>query len=387
MRDIIYADNAATTPILPEVLDAMMPFMKEDYGNASSIYSFGRKCRSKIEECREIIANCLKAKPKEIYFTSGGSESNNWAVKKGIEIRQEIKGGFLTSCIEHHSVLNCAKVLENNGHDVYYTKVCKDGIIDFEDFNKNINNAKLVSIIFVNNEIGAVQPIEEIANICKKHGILFHTDAVQAVGHIDIDIKKLNVDMLSFSSHKFNGPKGIGGLYIEENVKIGAFMDGGSQEKKLRAGTENVAAIVGMTKALEISIKNMEKENEKLNKFQEYIVTNLLKIKKSKLNGNINKKIPNILNFSFEGIEGEGIVLHLDNNKIMASTGSACTSESLEPSHVLLSIGVGASLAHSSVRLSLGVNNTFEEVKYIVSKINEIVKKLRKMSPVWNDEI
>ena len=385
MNKIIYVDNAATTAILPEVFEAMEPFLENHFGNASSIYSIGRFAKQELEKSRKIIANCINAEPDEIFFTSCGTESDNWALKSSVKFSGNEH--IITSQIEHHAILNSARFLENHGVEVTYLKPDKFGMILPETLESALqDNTKLVSIMFANNEIGTIQPIKELASICKKKNIKFHTDAVQAVGHIKIDVKDLGVDMLSASAHKFNGPKGIGFLYVKKGTNLPAFIHGGAQEKNKRGGTENIASIVGMAKALEINTNNLESNQAKLKNMQKNLIDNILLIEETILTGhtNLSLRIPGSASFCFKGIEGESILLNLDALGICASSGSACTSGSLDPSHVLLSIGLSHEVAHGSLRISLGINNTMQDIDYIISVLPPIVKKLRAMSPIWN---
>ena len=386
MKKIIYVDNAATTEILPEVLEAMKSCLENNFGNASSIYSVGRQAKQELEKSRKIIAECINAEPDEIFFTSCGTESDNWALKSCVKFSEnKNKNNIIISQIEHHAILKSARFLENNGILVNYLKPDKFGMILPETLENNIqDNTKLVSIMFANNEIGTIQPIKYLASICKKKNIKFHTDAVQAVGHIKIDVKDLGIDMLSASAHKFNGPKGIGFLYIKKNINLPAFIHGGAQEKNKRGGTENIASIVGMAKALEINTNNLESNQKKLKNMQKKLIDNILLIEETILTGHTSLRIPGSASFCFKGIEGESILLNLDALGICASSGSACTSGSLEPSHVLLAIGLSHEIAHGSLRITLGINNTMQDIDYIISVLPKIIKKLRAMSPIWN---
>lgn len=385
MKKFVYADNSATTSVSQNVIDAMMPFFKIKFGNPSSLYSIGRESKKAIECAREKIAGCIGANPEEIFFTSGGSEADNWAVKE--TAFSQIKKGknhIITSNIEHHAVLHSAESLAKNGFDVTYVKVNENGIVNPSDIEKAINDkTALVSIMYANNEIGTIQPISEIGKICKKYNVPFHTDAVQAVGNIEIDVEKQCIDMLSLSAHKFHGPKGIGALYLRKGTRIANFIDGGAQERNRRAGTENTAGIVGMAVAMEYACKDIKSKSEKISKMRNKIIAELLKIDKSRLNGDINNRLPGNVNMCFEGIEGESLILKLDMEGICASSGSACTSGSLDPSHVLLAIGLPHAIAHGSLRLSLSEYNTDEDVDYIIEKVPQVVKQLRKMSPLW----
>ena len=386
MKKIIYVDNAATTEILPEVLEAMKSCLENNFGNASSIYSVGRQAKQELEKSRKIIAECINAEPDEIFFTSCGTESDNWALKSCVKFSEnKNKNNIIISQIEHHAILKSARFLENNGILVNYLKPDKFGMILPETLENNIqDNTKLVSIMTANNEIGTIQPTKELASICRKKNIKFHTDAVQAVGHIKIDVKDLGIDMLSASAHKFNGPKGIGFLYIKKNINLPAFIHGGAQEKNKRGGTENIASIVGMAKALEINTNNLESNQKKLKNMQKKLIDNILLIEETILTGHTSLRIPGSASFCFKGIEGESILLNLDALGICASSGSACTSGSLEPSHVLLAIGLSHEIAHGSLRITLGINNTMQDIDYIISVLPKIIKKLRAMSPIWN---
>lgn len=381
----IYMDNAATTPVNTEVLKEMYPMFKDNFGNPSTIYSIGKRAKEKIENSRKLVAKALGANAKEIFFTSCGTESDNWAIKgAAFEGLKKGKNHIITSKIEHHAALHTAQFLEKNGFNVTYLDVDRYGFVSPEDIRNSITDkTALVSIIFASNEIGTVQPIEEIGKICKEKGVLFHTDAVQAVGHIPIDVKKQDIDMLSLSAHKFNGPKGTGALFIRSGVRIETFMEGGSQEFHKRAGTENTAGIVGMGKAIEIACCDIENKAKLISEKRDKLIDELLKITHSRLNGHPTKRLPGNVNISFEGIEGESLLLFLNMSGICASSGSACTSGSLDPSHVLLAIGLPHEVAHGSLRLSLSEENTYEEIQFVISEINKIVNKLRNMSPLW----
>ncbi len=385
MTKTIYMDNAATTPVNEDVLKEMYPMFRDNFGNPSTIYNVGKRAKEKLENARNQVAKALCAEPKEIFFTSCGTESDNWAIKgAAFEGMKKGKNHIITSKIEHHAVLHTAQFLEKNGFDVTYLDVDKYGIVSPEDVENAITDkTALVSIMFANNEIGTVQPIEEIGKICKDKGVLFHTDAVQAVGHIPIDVKKQNIDLLSLSAHKFNGPKGTGALFIRRGVRIGTFMEGGAQESRKRAGTENTAGIVGMGKAIEIACDDIENRVKALSEKRDKLINELLKITHSRLNGHPTKRLPGNVNISFEGIEGESLLLFLNMAGICASSGSACTSGSLDPSHVLLAIGLPHEIAHGSLRLSLSEENTYEEIDFVISEVNKIVNRLRSMSPLW----
>jgi cysteine desulfurase len=377
----IYLDNAATTQVRKEVLEAMKPYFSEKYGNASSLHSFGREARVAIENARQKIASIINAEPEEIIFTSGGTEADNMAVKE-IAFANRGKNEIITSKIEHDAVLESCKMLERIGFKVHYADADEKGMVYVEQIKELINpKTVLVSIMHANNEIGTIQPIEEIAKLCKKNGAYFHTDAVQTFCKEKIDVKKMNIDLLSASSHKIYGPKGVGFLYIKKGTKIGALLDGGGHEFGLRSGTENVPGIVGFAKAAEIASKEMNSENSRQKRLRDKIINNLLKIHGTKLNGDKTKRLANNINLSFNSIEGESIVLKLDEKGIAASTGSACSSTSLEPSHVLLALGLSHIQAHGSVRLTLGRFNTEKDVNYLLSVMPKIIEDLRKISP------
>jgi cysteine desulfurase len=375
----VYLDHAATTPVAKEVLEAMLPFFSQKYGNASSLYWLGREAKEAVEASRQSVARLLNAEPREIVFTSGGSEADNIAlrglVKKGNHI--------ITSKIEHHAILYTCEALEKEGVRVTYLPVTRDGFVRPEDVKKAITKqTKLVSIMHANNEIGTIQPVAEIGKICRDAGVLFHTDAVQAVGKIPVDVKKMNIDMLSASSHKLYGPKGVGCLYVRTGVSLKPLITGGSQEHDMRAGTENASGIVGFGKAVELAAKDMAREAEYMTKLRDMLIDGVLKIPESWLNGSRQNRLPNNTNFGFDYIEGESIVLHLDIKGIAASTGSACSSESLTPSHVLTAIGMSPVKAHGSLRMTLGKDNTKEDIDYTAQTLPEIVENLRKISPM-----
>lgn len=380
-----YFDNSATTPISEKVLEAMMPYLTSSYGNASSIYSLGRKSRKAIDKARDQVAKALNCDSKEIYFTNSGTESDNWAIK-GVAYANKDKGKhIITSSIEHHAVLHTCKHLEKQGFEVTYLPVNKNGLVEIKDLIEAIRpDTILISIMYANNEIGTVQPIEEIGEIAKEKNIYFHTDAVQAIGNIDIDLQKLNIDLLSLSGHKFNGPKGIGALYIKNGTKVENLLHGGSQEKGKRPSTENVAGIVGLGKAIELATKDIAKKEKYLKDLREYAIENLLKIPNTILNGDREKRLPGNVNICFEYIEGESILLMLDQHNICASSGSACTSGSLDPSHVLLAIGLPHEIAHGSLRLTFSERNTKEEIDYLLNLLPPIIQRLRDMSPLYN---
>lgn len=386
MKNTIYVDNAATTKTSKNVVDSMIPYFEKIYGNPSSPHSMGIKAKEALENSRLKVAKCLNALPSEIFFTSGGSESDNWAIK-GIahELLKKGKNHIITSKFEHHAVLHTLDSLKKEGFEVTYLDVHENGIVKPNELENAITDKTLlVSIMFANNEIGTVQPIKEIGAICKKHKILFHTDAVQAIGHIKIDVKDMNIDLLSLSAHKFHGPKGIGALYVRKGIRLQNFVDGGAQEFGHRAGTENLPAIVGLSFAIEEAYQNIDQKNKHLIEMRNKLIKEVLKIEHSRLNGDINFRLPGNANFCFEGIEGESLLLMLNAKGIYASSGSACTSGSLDPSHVLLSIGLPHEIAHGSLRISLCEENTMEEVDYIIEVLPKIVDKLRSMSPLWD---
>lgn len=386
-RKRIYMDYAATTPIDEKVFDAMLPFMKEQFGNPSSVYFHGREAKKAVERARENIARILKANANEVYFTGGGSESDNWAVK-GIAYANKHKGKhIITSSIEHHAVLHTCQYLEKKGYDITYLPVDENGLISINDLKKAIRkDTILISIMFANNEIGTVQPIKEIGEIAKENGVYFHTDAVQALGNVSIDVKEMNIDLLSISSHKIYGPKGIGALYIRKGTLIDNLIHGGAQERRKRAGTENTAGIVGFGKAAEIMEVDFEKHVKHLTELRDYLINGIVeKIEHIKLNGHDKKRLPGNVNFSFQFIEGEALLLNLDIAEIEGSSGSACTSGSLDPSHVLLAIGLSHEIAHGSLRLTIGRYTTKEDVDYVLSKLPGIVKRLRDMSPLYEE--
>jgi len=383
----IYMDNSATTPVRKEVVEEMLPYMTDNFGNPSSIYDLGKVSKRAIEEARKKVANAVGAEENEIYFTSGGTESDNWALK-GIAFANRNKGKhIITSSIEHHAILHASEWLEGQGFEVTYLPVDKYGMVSLDDLRNTIrDDTILISIMLANNEVGTIQPVEEIGRIAREKKIYFHTDAVQAIGHVPIDVKKMNIDLLSLSGHKFGGPKGCGALYIRKGVKIEALLHGGAQERKRRAGTENVPAIVGLGKAIELATGELEEENKTLLKMRELLIEGLLKIPKTHLNGHPIERLANNVNITFEFIEGESLLLLLNAKGIFASTGSACNSTSLEPSHVLTACGVPHEIVHGSLRLSLGRMNTHEDVDRVLEVLPEIVQKLRNMSPLTPQE-
>lgn len=384
-KRFIYADNAATTAVSEEVLQAMMPHFRTAYGNASSIYKLGRDAQRDVEAAREKVAKAIGAEPREIFFTSCGSESDNWAIKGVAEaMSKKGKKHIITSVFEHHAVLHTCEYLEKHGYEITYIPVDEKGLINPEDIRNAIReDTALVTIMYANNEIGTIQPIEEIAAICKEKNVIFHTDAVQAVGHVDIDVKKQGIDMLSLSGHKIHAQKGIGALYIRKGIVIPNLVHGGGQERAKRAGTENVPAIVGLGVAIEIATTNIAEKNAVIIPRRNKLIDGILKLPYTRLNGDREKRLPGNLNISIEGIEGESLLLMLDQYGICASSGSACTSGSLDPSHVLLSIGLKHEIAHGSLRLSIEENVTDEDVDYILEVVPVIVERLRSMSPVW----
>lgn len=389
MSDLIYLDHAATTAVHPDVLKEMLPYFTDKFGNPSSVYGFAANNKNKLTEARETIAGALGAKPEEIYFTAGGSESDNWALKCTAEAYGIHGGHIITTKIEHHAILHTCKYLENRGYDVTYLDVDENGLIDLNTLEAAVRpDTFLISIMFANNEIGTIEPIKEIGEIAHRHGILFHTDAVQAFGQIPIHVDEMNIDMLSASGHKFNGPKGIGFLYIKKGLKLKSFIHGGQQERGRRAGTENVPGIVGIAKACEIAMTEMEERMKKETELRDYLIERILKeIPYTRLNGHSRKRLPNNVNISFQFVEGESILIMLDMAGICASSGSACTSGSVDPSHVLLAIGLPHEIAHGSLRLTLGYENTKEEMDTVVDNLKRIITNLRNMSPLYEDYV
>ncbi len=388
-RKIIYLDNAATTRTSPKVVEEMLPFFSEYYGNPSSVYEFSNASKKAVAQARQVIADSLGAKPQEIYFTAGGSESDNWAIKAAAEAYQEKGRHIITSKIEHHAVLHTCQYLESRGFSVTYLDVDEQGVVKLEELKKAIrSDTILISIMFANNEIGTIQPVKEIAEIAREHGILFHTDAVQAYGHVPINVDAFGMDMLSASGHKINGPKGIGFLYIRTGVKIRSFVHGGAQERKRRAGTENVPGIAGLGKAAELAVNTMEERMKKETELRDYLMDRVMaEVPYTRVNGHRQNRLPNNCNFAFQFIEGESLLIMLDMAGICGSSGSACTSGSLDPSHVLLAIGLPHEIAHGSLRLTLSEENTKEEMDYVVGEIKRIVERLRAMSPLYEDFI
>ncbi|MBS6502878.1 MAG: cysteine desulfurase NifS [Clostridium sp.] len=383
----VYMDYAATTYVKPEVLEEMMPFFTEKYGNPSSFYGISRETKMAIDKARSRVSKALNCDPNEIYFTGGGSEADNWAIK-GIASAHRKKGNhIITTKIEHHAVLHTCEYLEKNGFEVTYLNVDKEGFIDLEKLKNAITDKTiLVSIMFANNEIGTIQPVKEIGEICRERKVLFHTDAVQAIGNIPVDVKEMNIDLLSLAGHKVYGPKGIGALYIRKGVRIDNLIHGGGQERARRAGTENTASIVGLGKAIELATESLEEHNKKITNLRDRLIDGLLKVPHTRLNGpRGEKRLPGNANITFEFIEGESILLSLDFEGVCASSGSACTSGSLDPSHVLLAIGLPHELAHGSLRLTLGDGSTDEDVDYVLEVVPPIIERLRNMSPLWED--
>ena len=387
MKKLIYLDNAATTKTAPEVVEAMLPYFTEHYGNASAVYGLGQESKEAINKARAQIAQVLGAKENEIYFTAGGSESDNWALKAAAEAYAGKGKHIITSKIEHHAILHTCEYLESQGFEVTYLDVDEFGEVKLSELKKAIRpDTILISIMFANNEIGTIQPIKEIGEIAHEHGILFHTDAVQAFGQVPIDVDELHIDMLSSSGHKLHGPKGIGFLYIRKGVKIRSFVHGGAQERKRRAGTENVPGIVGYGKAASLAAETMEERTAKEVELRDYLIERVMKeVPYTRLNGHPKKRLPNNANFSFQFVEGESLLIMLDMEGICGSSGSACTSGSLDPSHVLLAIGLPHEIAHGSLRLTLSEETTKEDIDYTVEAVKKIVDRLRSMSPLYED--
>ena len=383
----VYADNAATTCVSRAALDAMLPYLLEDYGNPSSLYAFGQKAQEGLQKARETVARCLNAEPREIYFTSGGSEADNQAIVSAARVgARHGKKHLISTKFEHHAVLHTLDKLRKEGFEVTLLDVHEDGVVRLEDVEAALReDTCLVTVMFANNEIGTVQPIAEIGALCRERGVPFHTDAVQAAGHMPIDVKAMNIDMLSLSGHKFHAPKGVGVLYAKRSLPLFPLIEGGAQERGKRAGTENVAGIVALAAALEESCAHMEENTAKIIPMRDRLFAELSKIPHSKINGSLEHHVPGTVNMCFEGIEGESLLLLLDKNGICASSGSACTSGSLDPSHVLLSLGIPHELAHGSLRLSIGEYNTMEEMEYILETVPKAVQYLRDMSPVWDE--
>ena len=384
---MIYLDNAATTKTAPEVVDAMLPYFSEYYGNASTIYSLGAESKKAMDHARQTIADSLGAKPEEIYFTAGGSESDNWALKATAEAYASKGKHIITTKIEHHAILHTCEYLEKRGFEITYLNVDRDGLISLDELKAAIRpDTILISVMFANNEIGTIEPIAEIGEIAKEHGVLFHTDAVQAYAQVPIHVDEMHIDMLSASGHKINGPKGIGVMYIRKGVKIRSFIHGGAQERQRRAGTHNVPGIVGIGKAAEFAVANMQKNTEYEVKLRDHLIERVLaEIPYTRLNGDRTDRLPNNANFCFRFIEGESMLILLDQAGICGSSGSACTSGSLDPSHVLLAIGLPHEIAHGSLRLTLSEKTTMEDIDYTVDKLKAIIERLRSMSPLYED--
>ena len=383
----VYVDNAATTAMSDKAIEAMTPFLKGVYGNPSSLHTVGQVAKEHLEDARERIAKCLNCEPREVYFTSGGSEADNQAMRSAaINGARKGKKHIISTAFEHHAVLHTLKKLEKEGFEVTYLPVHADGLITAEEVGAAIRkDTALVTVMFANNEVGTILPIAEIGAVCRAKGVVFHTDAVQAVGHIPVDVKAQNIDMLSLSAHKFHGAKGVGALYCKRGIPLNTFIDGGAQERNKRAGTENLAGIASMAAALEEACANMQANGKKLSALRDRLIEGLLKVPHSKLNGDRVKRLPSNVNICFEGIEGESLLLLLDARGICASSGSACTSGSLDPSHVLLALGLPHEIAHGSLRLSLSEYNTAEEVEYIINEVPKVVEYLRNISPVWEE--
>ena len=387
MRKFVYLDHAATTPARPEVVEAMLPYFTEKFWNPSSVYSPAAENKQAIDQCRDLIGKTLGTEGKNIYFTAGGSESDNWALKAAAEAYETKGKHIITSKIEHHAILHTCDYLESRGFEITYIDVDENGILKLDQLEEAIRpDTILISIMFANNEIGTIQPVKEIGEIARKHGVIFHTDAVQAYGQIPINVDEYGIDMLSASGHKLNGPKGIGFLYIRKGLKLRSLIHGGAQERKRRAGTENVSGIIGLGKAVEIAFDTMEERTSKEREVRDYAIDRILaEIPYCRLNGDRRKRLPNNINISFQFIEGESLLIMLDMAGICASSGSACTSGSLDPSHVLLAIGLPHEIAHGSLRMTLGEETTKEDMDYVIDKLKEIVDKLRSMSPLYED--
>ena len=381
----VYADNAATTAVSKTALDAMLPALGELYGNPSSLHQKGREANLALIAARETVAKCLNAQPREIYFTGCGTESDNWAITEGARLGAAAgKRHIISDTIEHHAVLHTLTKLEKEGFEVTYLPVHENGLVRLEELAAAIRpDTCLVTIMYANNEIGTLQPIREIGALCRERGILFHTDAVQAVGHVSVDVVRDNIDMLSLSGHKFHAPKGVGAMYCRRGIKLKNFIEGGAQERGLRGGTEAIPGILAMAAALKESCEHLEENAEKVTAMRDKLIEGLSRIPCSRCNGDPDHKVPGIVSFCFEGIEGESLLLRLDMAGICASSGSACTSGSLDPSHVLLALGMPHEIAHGSLRLSLCEYNTMEEVDYILEQVPQVVRELREMSPVW----
>lgn len=387
MSDFIYMDNAATTRIAPEVLDAMLPYLREEYGNPSSAYKFSGRIAEKVAEARNTIGKVIGAKEKEIFFTSGGSESDNWAIKGIADARRDKGNHIITTKIEHHAVLHTCEFLEKRGFEVTYLPVDEKGLVNIDELKAAIRPSTiLVSVMFANNEIGTIEPVKEIGRIAHEHGVLFHTDAVQAFGHVPIDVNEMNIDLMSASAHKIHGPKGIGFLYIRSGVRLSNLIHGGAQESGRRAGTTNAAGIIGFAKAAELAARDMEDTISREKTLRDRLMHKVLsEVPYARVNGDLENRLSNNVSFCFRFVEGESLLIMLDNKGICASSGSACTSGSLDPSHVLLAIGLPHEIAHGSLRLTLSAENTEEEIDYVAETIKQVVQRLRMMSPLYED--
>ena len=386
MKKVIYLDNAATTKVRPEVVEAMLPFYTEYYGNPSAVYEFSTPCKEALAKARETVANALGAKDNEIYFTNGGSESDNWALIATAEAYASKGKHIITTKIEHHAILHTCEYLEKRGYEITYLPVDEYGSVSIDELKKAIRpDTILISVMFANNEIGTLQPIQAIGALCRERGVPFHTDAVQAIGHVPVNVQEMNIDMLSCSAHKFHGPRGVGFLYARRGIPLTNIIEGGAQERGKRGGTENTPAIAGMTAALREAVDHMDENMRKVTRLRETLITGLETIVHARLNGDRTQRVPGTVNFCFEGIEGESLLLLLDRKGIAASSGSACTSGSLDPSHVLLALGLPHEVAHGSLRLSVGEYNTDEEMAYIVENVRQVVDYLRSISPVWDE--
>lgn len=383
---MIYADNAATTKLSPVALEAMMPYFQEDYGNPSSLYAFGQQAKADLDKARAKVASCINAKPEEIFFTSGGTESDNWAIKAVAELRGGRGKHIITSAIEHHAVMHTLQELEKKGFEVSWLPVDHRGRVDPAAVEAAIRpDTILITIMAANNEIGTVEPVAEIGAIARTHGVLFHTDAVQAVGHVPVDVEAWKCDLLSLSGHKFHGPRGIGALYVRKGLRLPPLIAGGGQEKGRRSGTENVAGAVGMAAALEEAVEALPREMSRLAELRDRLIAGLGALPYARVTGELERRLPGIASFVFEGTEGEALLLYLDAKGICASSGSACSSATLDPSHVLLAIGLPHEVAHGSLRLSLSTDNTEAQVDQILEEVPKVVELLRKMSPVWDE--
>ena len=387
MSDFIYMDNAATTKVAPEVLDAMLPYLREEYGNPSSAYKFSGRIAEKVAEARNTIGKVIGAKEKEIFFTSGGSESDNWAIKGIADARREKGNHIITTKIEHHAVLHTCEFLEKRGFEVTYLPVDEKGLVNIDELKAAIRPSTiLVSVMFANNEIGTIEPVKEIGRIAHEHGVLFHTDAVQAFGHVPIDVNEMNIDLMSASAHKIHGPKGVGFLYIRSGVRLSNLIHGGAQESGRRAGTTNAAGIIGFAKAAELAARDMEDTISREKTLRDRLMHKVLsEVPYARVNGDLENRLSNNVSFCFRFVEGESLLIMLDNKGICASSGSACTSGSLDPSHVLLAIGLPHEIAHGSLRLTLSAENTEEEIDYVAETIKQVVQRLRMMSPLYED--